>query len=75
MVIRPGTVLPNGTTVVASSMRNANQWIILAMRTDTSTPEYVTWKCIRPTADGSETVHGHYFDSLRQAVDDFYERP
>lgn len=73
--IKPGMVLPNGTTVVAASMRNVHQWIILAMRTDTDRPEYATWKCLRPTSDASETVHGHYFDSLREAVDDYYTRP
>ncbi len=72
--IRPGFVLPNGTTVIAASSRNPHEWIVLAMRLDTPTPEYVTWKCSRP-GDGSDTVHGHYFGSISLAAQDFETRP
>ena len=51
--ITAGTTLPNGATVIAASMRNANQWIILAMHNKGDFPEYVTWKCPRPTTDAA----------------------
>jgi hypothetical protein len=72
--IRPGTVLPNGATVIAASLRNAHEWIVLAM--DVRDPEhvdYITWKCPRP-GDGSGTTWGHYFQDLGEAVEDFKTR-
>ena len=59
VVIGAGTVLPNGAVVIAASLRNAHEWIILAMRPGLRAGDpYVTWKCSRP-GDGSDTTSGH----------------
>lgn len=74
LVLNPGTVLPNGCTVVAASARNANEWIVLAMREGFHGDDnYITWKCARP-GDASDTKWGHYFDSIGEAVSDFETR-
>ena len=75
LALGAGTVLPNGAVVIAASLRNAHEWIILAMRPGLRSGEaYVTWKCSRP-GNGSDTVHGHYFDSIVDAANDFASRP
>jgi hypothetical protein len=69
----PGTKLPNGATVIAASARNAGEWILLAMTTDSEYQPYVTWTCSRP-GDGRDTVSGHYTNDIREAVADFLNR-
>jgi hypothetical protein len=71
----PGSILPNGATVIASSSRFAHAWVILAMvAKGAHRVEYVTWKASRP-GTGADTCHGHYFDSIEDAARDFYARP
>ena len=63
--INPGTVLPNGATVVAHK-----PGVILALWISETTP-YVTWGCNDDTLD---CYWGHYFDNFASAVKDFDER-
>lgn len=68
----PGIVTHHGFTVLASSTRNEHEWIVLLLR---APDYYVTAKYPRPidtTARG--WFSGHYFDNIRDAVDDFYNR-
>jgi hypothetical protein len=73
LVLNPGTVLPNGAIVIAVSCREADRYIILALRPGWhASDNYVTWKANRP--GNGETYWGNYFDNIVEAVEDFLNR-
>jgi hypothetical protein len=63
--------LANGATAIAfRNLRAGHLGVVLAVWGT----EYVTW-IVNFSSDGPPTTgHGHYFDDLREAVNDFYER-
>ncbi len=69
-----GVILPNGTIVVAVSMRNAGEWVLLALRPNHENQPYVTWKARRP-GDLTDTWSGHYSNTIEEATQDFLTRP
>jgi hypothetical protein len=73
---RLGSQLPNGATIIALSAGQARVWVILAVggwEGDFPKGPYATWVCARPGA-GEDTRAGHYFSSIGDAVEDYYER-
>ena len=66
--LRPGKVLPNGSTIVASHT-DGDSTVILAVLEDNKHTPWVTWLC---HTDNPESTHwGHYFGDLNKAAADF----
>jgi hypothetical protein len=74
LVMVPGAVLDCGAVIVASSARNAHEWILLTMEPGRVTDVYATRKCARP-GDGSDAHSAHWFDSIATAIADYLTRP
>lgn len=66
VLVMPGDVLPNGATVI-ECMGD----IVLAMWSKGYKTEYVTWKIDLETR---ECFWGHYYESIRSAVEDYSGR-
>lgn len=64
----PGDELPNGATLLDRDEIGADEGVVLAL----TTREFVTWRC--SLMDANTTMWGHYFPTLREAVEDFNER-
>jgi hypothetical protein len=70
--VDPGAVLPNGRTVVANVVRRDRLYVLaLTAHPDRHGDSWVTWEV---SPEHGNAWWGHYFDDIREAVDDLYRR-
>ena len=66
--LHPGALLPNGSTIVTSGTKG-DTTIILAVLGHNKTTPWATWAC--NSNNPESTYHGHYFNDIARAGEDF----